>query len=67
MLCMLDKPDDWKHNPDPGVMMYKGLVMLDSDNNAVRDFAGAPRTLSSAISGMRLEGLRRVLGWTVAE
>lgn len=60
-LCMIDPPDDWTHNSS------RYMIMLDADNNPVRDFPGAPRALSTRTEGWRLEGLRRVLGLTVQE
>ena len=49
--------------PEPGqYMIYNGLIMLDPDDHPIRDYPGAPRTLSSKVEAGRIEALRRVFG-----
>lgn len=67
VLCLIDPPDDWVHNPNQYIMVYQDMIMLDADNNPVRAFPEAPLTLSTRTEGWRLEGLRRVLGLTIQE
>ena len=47
--------------------MYNGLIMLDPDDNPVKDWPGIPRCFSSKIEGGRIEALRRICGMTIPD
>ncbi|KAM0804760.1 hypothetical protein BDR22DRAFT_547621 [Usnea florida] len=52
-------PRGWVKRPPYGHLTYNGLIMLDYENNPVRDIPGLPLTLASEHQGWLLEGLRR--------
>ena len=64
---MPNPPPDWQHNPNSGYMMYNGLVMLDQNNRPVKDYPGAPLTLSYDAKASLVEGLRRYFGMTYSD
>ena len=64
---MPDPPPDWQHNPYSGYMMYNGLVMLDQNNRPVKDYPGAPLTVSYDAKASLIEGLRRYFGMTYSD
>ena len=47
--------------------MYEGLVIIDINNEPMKDFPGAPLALKSNENAWFLEGLRRCFGMTVWE
>lgn len=67
VLFMIDAPDDFIRNPQVGPMIHKGLIMLDNDEHAVRDFPNVPRCFSNYIEGWHLEGIRRCTGMIITE
>ena len=60
-------PTDWQHNPHSGYLTYNGLVMLDQNNRPVKDYPGAPLTLSYDATASLIEGLRRYFGMTYSD
>ena len=67
-VCLLEKPpNDWSHSPRTGYLECDGLIMLDHNNNAIKEFLGAPRTLKDTAEPWNIEGLRRCLGMTYWE
>ena len=67
VLFLLDKPIRGKEPESSGYMMYNGLIMLDPDDNPVKDWPGIPRCFSSKIEGGRIEALRRICGMTIPD
>ena len=67
VLYLLDKPVRSKEPESSGYMMHNGLVMLDPDDNPVKDWPGIPRCFSSKIEGGRIEALRRICGMTIPD
>ena len=61
------RPADFPQDSDCGYLMCEGLVMLDHNNRPVKEYPGAPRTLSTEIPGWLSESLRRVFGMTYPE
>ena len=60
-------PPDWVHNPPTGYVMCDGLVMLDHNNRPIKDYPGAPLTLSHDAPASLIEGLRRYFGMTYSD
>lgn len=60
-------PPDWEHNPSSGYLMCDGLVMLDQNNRPVKEYPGAPLTLSYDAPASLVEGLRRYFGMTYSD
>ena len=67
VLFLLDKPVRSKEPESSGYMMHNGLIMLDPDDNPVKDWPGIPRCFSSKIEGGRIEALRRICGMTIPD
>ena len=67
VLFLLEKPVRETEPESSGYMMYKGLVMLDPDDNPVKDWPGIPRCFSSKVEGGRIESLRRICGMTIPD
>lgn len=55
--------EDEENNPrpsnDPGYMRFKGMVVLDPNDDPVKDWPQLPATLSSKTRGYRLEIMSR--------
>ena len=66
-VCFMKRPSDLKHNPKCEYVMHNGLVLIDQNNDPVKDYPGAPRTLDNDCPGYLLEGLHRVFGMTINE
>ncbi|KAK0512895.1 hypothetical protein JMJ35_004912 [Cladonia borealis] len=67
VLFLVEKPVRENEPESSGYMMYNGLVMLDPDDNPVKDFPGIPRCFSSKVEGGRIEALRRICGMTIPD
>lgn len=67
VLFLLEKPARSKEPESVGYMMHNGLIMLDPDDNPVKDWPGIPRCFSSRIEGGRIESLRRICGMTIPD
>ena len=67
VLYLLDKPVRSREPESSGYMMHNGLIMLDPDDNPVKDWPGIPRCFSSKIEGGRIESLRRICGMTIPD
>ncbi len=67
VLFLLEKPVREKEPESSGYMMHNGLIMLDPDDNPVKDWPGIPRCFSSKIEGGRIEALRRICGMTIPD
>ena len=67
VLYLLEKPIRSKEPESSGYMMHNGLVMLDPDDNPVKNWPGIPRCFSSKIEGGRVESLRRICGMTIPD
>ena len=67
VLFLLDKPVRSKEPESSGYMMHNGLIMLDPDDNPVKDWPGIPRCFSSKVEGGRIEALRRICGMTIPD
>ena len=67
VLFLLEKPVREVDIQATGYMMHNGLIMLDPDDNPVRDWPGIPRCFSSQVEGGRLEALRRICGMTIPD
>lgn len=55
--------EDEKNNPrpskNPGYMRYQGKIILDPNNDPIKDWPQLPLTLSSMTRGYRLEAMSR--------
>ena len=67
VLFLLEKPVRGIEPESSGYMMHNGLVMLDPDENPVKDWPGIPRCFSSKVEGGRIEALRRICGMTIPD
>ena len=67
IFSMEARPADLMDKPVYGNLLYNGLVMLDQENNPVRDIPGIPHTLDASAPGWLLEGLRRCTYMEVPE
>ena len=67
VLFLVEKPLRSKEPESSGYMMHNGLIMLDPDDNPVKDWPGIPRCFSSKIEGGRLEAFRRICGMTIPD
>lgn len=67
ILLMEKRPADWIRKPIYGPLIHNGLVMLDHENNPVRDIPGIPFTLEATAPGWLLEGLRRCMSMEIPE
>ena len=67
VLFLLEKPVRENEPESSGYMMHNGLVMLDPDDNPVKDWPGIPRCFSSKVEGGRIEALRRICGMTIPD
>ena len=67
VLFLLEKPIRGTEPESSGYMMHNGLIMLDPDDNPVRDWPGVPRCFSSKVEGGRIESLRRICGMTIPD
>ena len=67
VLFLLEKPVRGNEPESSGYMMHNGLVMLDPDDNPVKDWPGIPRCFSSKVEGGRIEALRRICGMTIPD
>lgn len=70
VLFLPARPPHLPWNPECGLLICEGLVMLDQDNVPIKDYPGAPRTLATSVGegpGHLLQGLRSILGMTVKE
>ena len=68
-VCLMQRPPaDYKRGPKcEKYLMCSGLVMLNDNNRPIKDYPGAPLTLSNDSPPYILEGLRRCCGMTVFE
>lgn len=67
-VCLMDQPPkDWHHNPEIPYLMFEDKVVLDVNNRPIKDYKGAPLTISIEAEGWLLEGLYRTLGMTISE
>ena len=67
VLFLLEKPVRENEPESLGYMMHNGLIMLDPDDNPVKDWPGIPRCFSSKVEGGRIEALRRICGMTIPD
>ena len=67
VLFLPEKPVREKEPESSGYMMHNGLIMLDPDDNPVKDWPGIPRCFSSKVEGGRIEALRRICGMTIPD
>ena len=67
VLFLLEKPVREDEPESSGYMMHNGLIMLDPDDNPVKDWPGIPRCFSSKVEGGRIEALRRIYGMTIPD
>ena len=67
VLFLVNKPVRSREPESSGYMMHNGLIMLDPDDNPVKDWPGIPRCFSSKIEGGRLEAFRRICGMTIPD
>ena len=58
---MKERPADWIISSRYRPLIYNGLVMLDHEDNAVRDIPLFPLTLEAQTPEWFLEGLRRCI------
>jgi len=63
VMYLVERPDRDIEPPNPGFMMYNGMIMLDPDDHPIIDFPGLPRCFSSQMEGARIEALRRIYPW----
>ena len=63
-VCFMTKPPDVEHNPKCEYLTHDGLVLLDQNNDPVKYYPGALRTLDNNCPGYLSEGLHRVFGMT---
>ena len=66
-VALMSRPADWTHNPKTSYLEYEGLVMLDHNNQPVKDYPGAPLTLSTKAPPHLLLGLQRCFGMITEE
>ncbi|KAL9066474.1 MAG: hypothetical protein Q9161_007537 [Pseudevernia consocians] len=67
IFSMEARPADLMGKPVYGNLLYNGLVMLDQENDPVRDIPGIPHTLDASAPGWLLEGLRRCTSMEVPD
>ncbi len=67
VLFLLERPVRENEPESSGYMMHNGLIMLDPDDNPVKDWPGVPRCFSSKVEGGRIEALRRICGMTIPD
>lgn len=59
VFLMENFPADRAKNVKYGPLMYNGLIMLDHEDNPIRDIPGFPLTLETDLPGWFLGGLKR--------
>ena len=67
VFLMPEAPTDYTPKPRCGYLMFEGLFILDDNNRPIKDYPGAPLTLSTQAPACLMEALRRVLGMTIFE
>ena len=60
VLYRFDKKDYPVPNHPPGYLMHDGMIVLDLDDNPVKDWPELPLCLSSALEGSDIETVRRL-------
>ena len=67
VLLMKKPPADFKTKVTYDLLELDGYILLDSDNNPVRDIPGLPLTLETNLKPWFITGLRRSLKMEVKE
>ena len=66
-VLLMNRPKDHNVKVSYNLLQLNGYVLLDSDDDPVRDVPGLPLTLSTEIEGWFIAGLRRSLKMEVKE
>ena len=64
---LISRPADWTHSPKTAYLEYEGLLMRDYNNQPVKDYPGAPLTLSTKAPPHLLLRLQRCFGMITEE